>query len=143
MGLSSRAKSRLKNIMSNSDESDEIIEVLESDVSFSVSEEDTGKKWIDGKPIFRKVIVTGATGGNQIVSFAHGISTIETLVNSGGSFKQSDGDFVPIVNSSFNANDSAGINSVDDTNINFWIGNVYNGDDAFVSAVVWLEYTKA
>jgi len=119
-----------------------LINELHEQKNYSLEEIDTGGKFL-GKTIFRKVIVIGATGGNAIVSFAHGISDpIESIINSGGSFKQSDGDFVPIVNGNFNTNDSAGINSIDDTNINFWIGSVYNGNDAFLSAVVWLEYIK-
>ena len=64
------------------------LEQVESSVSvrnisddYSTSEIDTGKNWIDGKRIYRKVIDTGAMPNATIKSVAHGITTIENLIS--------------------------------------------------------------
>ena len=43
---------------------------------YSTSETNTGKKWIDGKPIYRKVITSTLTS-----TITHGIANINEIVN--------------------------------------------------------------
>ena len=50
-------------------------------INFSTNEVDTGKKWIDGKPIFTKVInYTGALS-NTAVTLASNIDYIDNITN--------------------------------------------------------------
>ena len=48
---------------------------------YSTSETDTGKNWVDGKRIYRKVIDTGAMPNTTVKNVAHGITTIENLIS--------------------------------------------------------------
>ncbi len=57
MSLSRNAKAKLTNALSNGPEAEEIVEALDGYiVHHNGVEEDTGKIWINGKKIFRKVI---------------------------------------------------------------------------------------
>lgn len=65
------------------------IEDIKTGNDYSLSEINTGKKWIDNKPIFRKVIqVNNPTDGSSIAS------GVETLVSSMVLGERSDGHFV-------------------------------------------------
>lgn len=48
---------------------------------YSTTETKTNKVWIDGKPIYRKVINFGALPNNTTKSVAHNISNMETVVS--------------------------------------------------------------
>lgn len=47
---------------------------------YSTTETKTNKVWIDGKPIYRKVVNFGALPNNTTKSVAHNISNMETVV---------------------------------------------------------------
>ena len=47
--------------------------------SYFTDEIDTGMKWIDGKPIYRKVINVGALPNNSEKTIAHNISNIDNF----------------------------------------------------------------
>ena len=55
--------------------------VTESDLTYSTSETNTGKTWIDGKPIYRKVINLGTLPNNDTKGVNHGITNINQFVN--------------------------------------------------------------
>lgn len=48
---------------------------------YSTSEVKTNQKWIDGKPIYRKVITTNSLPNNSTTSLSHGISSLGTIVD--------------------------------------------------------------
>ena len=48
--------------------------------NYSTSETDTGKKWTDGKTIYRKVLTANNLGNNASVQIQHGITNLGTLV---------------------------------------------------------------
>lgn len=50
-------------------------------LDFSLVEQDTGLKWIDGKSIFQKTVDLGVFPNAVLKQVAHGIVTIETMVN--------------------------------------------------------------
>ena len=50
-------------------------------ISYSTTEQVTGGKWIDGKPIYRKVIDFGALPNNTMKSVAHNITNLDKIVN--------------------------------------------------------------
>ena len=59
-------------------------DLIDSKSDYSTSEIDTGKKWIDGKTIYRKVIDTGATVPDEDQTdknVAHGITNLGTIVS--------------------------------------------------------------
>ena len=51
-----------------------------SPTSYSTEEQNTGMKWIDGKPIYQKTVNCGATTSRNF-SVNHNISNIETVCN--------------------------------------------------------------
>ena len=50
-------------------------------MSYSTSEVNTGKKWIDGKPIYRKVVDCGALPNATYKYVNHNISNLEAFIN--------------------------------------------------------------
>lgn len=46
---------------------------------YSTSEVNTGKTWIDGKPIYRKVVDAGSSSGSGFLTVAHNIANIDTI----------------------------------------------------------------
>ena len=49
---------------------------------YSIEEVKTGNTWIDGKPIYRKVVYIGSLPANTALFFSHNISNIDRVVNS-------------------------------------------------------------
>lgn len=49
--------------------------------NYSTSESDTGMRWIDYKPIYRKVVNFGALPNASSKAVNHGISNLDTVVN--------------------------------------------------------------
>ena len=74
------------------------IDELNNLTTYSLDEINTGKKWIDGKTIYRKVIDCGALPNNSIKTIAHDISNIGFLVEPprGVSYSSSTGHFFPL-----------------------------------------------
>lgn len=80
---------------------------LDTKELFSTDEIKTNKVWIDGKPIYKKVITQTITTPNRFIPIGDfDISLIDSLISIYGSIKQSLGNITPI---SFynNANDGA------------------------------------
>ena len=55
-----------------------------SNMDYSTSEQDTGCKWIDGKPIYRKTVNTGTMPNNTRKQVAHGISNLGFIISMSG-----------------------------------------------------------
>lgn len=88
-----------------------------SDMDYSTSEQDTGCKWIDGKPIYKKTVYKSSISSGDIDT-AHGISNISKVIKheafyvTSGSYKQ-----LPIIANTSGGNYSV-VWSVNSTNIN-------------------------
>ena len=68
-----------------------------SDMDYSTSEQDTGCKWIDGKPIYKKTINIGALPNNTGKSVNHGIENLERIIkHEGWALQTSDGAELPL-----------------------------------------------
>jgi hypothetical protein len=59
---------------------DNVLATINANNSYSTTEHATGKKWIDGKPIYRKVIAFGALPNSTAKSINHNISNIDFIV---------------------------------------------------------------
>lgn len=71
--------------------------ILQGDTTYSSNEIDTGKIWIDGKPIYRKVINCGALPNYTIKSVAHNISNLDFVVFLNGvSYSSTTGNYFPL-----------------------------------------------
>lgn len=107
-------------------------------ISYSETEQATGGKWIDGKPIYRKVIDTGALPNNTTKAVAHNISNLELPIHVFG-VGYGPGDFMPLPYiSSNNAASSVQI-YLNSTNI-----TIITGTDRtnYSKSYIVLEYTK-
>lgn len=124
------------------------METLKADGIYSTEETRTGQTWIDGQPIYRKVVRTGRLAG-AIKTIAHGIAGMGTVVRLYGvaTVQMGDGRLLrvglPRVASS---NDTATTDirvhlvslSVDGANVSVSPGSSAKFDDSFVV----VEYTK-
>jgi hypothetical protein len=104
-------------------------------VSYSTTEQLTGGKWIDGKPIYRKVIDFGALPNANTKNVAHNITNIGDIVNVSIIAKSST-EYLLL---------ATGKNSV--TDFNAWITktniNIHTDSNrSNYNAVTILEYTK-
>ena len=55
-----------------------------SDMDYSTSEQDTGCKWIDGKPIYKKTVDIGALPNAGSKTVAHGIANLGLVIKAEG-----------------------------------------------------------
>lgn len=104
-------------------------------LSYSTAEILTGETWIDGKPIYRKVIDCGAMPNNTTKNVAHGISNIGKVVRSEGYSDNNAGIQIPVPYVS----DIPLSIFVDNTNIVIQTSGDYT---AYVNTYITLEYTK-
>lgn len=114
---------------------DNVVAQLNEERSYSTTEINTGKKWIDGKPIYRKVIDCGALPNNTTKNVAHGINNLKKVIKSEGYSDNNAGTQIPIPYVS-------GIPLsiyVDTTNIVIQTSGNYTN---YVNTQVTIEYTK-
>ena len=116
-------------------ELNEKIDVLEN---YSTEEKIIGK-WIDGKPIYRKVVNVGSGSGN--FTHPHGISNLDIIVNIYGSFLQGGTHREPLPKTTFASASpgwSAHIDDFTDTTFSLHFGTGI----AATKICVVIEYTK-
>lgn len=110
---------------------------------YSTSETTTGKTWIDGKPIYRKVIEFGAMSGNNRYTIAHGIE-YETITYFSAICFNSTNSALPLARVGYDGKDHyveglSGYAYITADNVIIIGGSQTN----YVGANVVLEYTKA
>ena len=113
---------------------------------YSTSEINTGKKWIDGKPIYRKIVYVPSLPNAANVDYNHNISNVDTIwIDTSMSFiKWSNGATSPfnyMGTSGGNPNLTAAIEVRLANNTKFSI-ETYTVDRTGLSAYVSLNYTK-
>nr|DAK45789.1 MAG TPA: hypothetical protein [Caudoviricetes sp.] len=116
------------------------------DNKYTTAEQDTGKKWIDGRPIYRKVVrgTVNMTGGYNTSSLPHGIQGLTSaweLIRYYGNMRLSGSlnnnpikQALPYIEGTH----QSGVTSIDQTNIT--ISGSYNWGSSEISVV--LEYVK-
>jgi len=121
---------------------DNVINTLNEQRSYSTEEHLTGKKWIDGKPIYRKVIDCGMLPNATSKSTATGLTNIGTIISIKGIANTTDANTcVPIPYVSINANDTS-------LNIACYYANgniilkTFIDMTVYTKSYVTLEYTK-
>lgn len=127
----------IKTVVNNN--ATELTNVINAE-EYSINEVKTNKVWIDGKPIYRKVINCGNLPNNTTKQITHGISNMSTTIKiNGTAIRSTDNDTLPIPYITFNANNSGGIVIyIDSTNI---VLRTTTDRSAYVGYVT-LEYTK-
>lgn len=109
-----------------------------SDMDYSTSEQDTGCKWIDGKPIYKKTFsFTLANAESTTVN--HGISNFGLLIRFEGAAVSSSTKTVPIPRTLTNLNYQVGLEGV--TTTSFEVDVATSGPRG-KQAYITLWYTK-
>ena len=112
--------------------------------SYSSSERDTGRKWIDGSPICRKVITASGNMATGVTNYAHGITGLSRLIIFSGYCLRDDAASqqvsLPFPSSSVTTEITP---IVDDTNISVNVGTFWTGAGNTLSDPIFvIEYTK-
>ena len=108
-----------------------------SEENYSTDEVNTGKKWIDGKPIYRKVVDCGLWPNNTSKSVPHNINNLETVIDLYGFTKNSDNaNYFPAVHTNTTTFlNGVYINGANIVLVTTWNASIYSG-------FVIIEYTK-
>lgn len=127
----------IKTVVNNN--ATELTNVINAE-EYSTNEVQTNKVWIDGKPIYRKVVNCGNLSNANPIIVPHNITNLDKLVGySGFALRFSDNDYLPIPYVTFNPNNGGGITTyTDGTDIH--IGT--SADRSAYVGYVTLEYTK-
>lgn len=104
---------------------------------YSTDETFTGQYWIDGKPIYRKVVDCGALPNNTSKTVNHNIANIGWIVKYNG--MAYDGNEWLQLPASYYSNSAIGL-SVDSTVIYL---RPYSNRTSYTTTYVVIEYTKA
>lgn len=104
---------------------------------YSTGEQLTGRKWIDGKSIYLKVISAGSLPNNSLKNVAHNITSLGAVINIYGYYKSGTTIFPAV--------------RVDTSNVIYGVGLYISGSDIVISTgadrtgysgYIVLEYTK-
>ena len=115
------------------------IEYIEDGLIYSTNEVKTDNKWIDGKPIYRKVINFGALPNNTSKSVNHNIQNIKRIINMYGYSMRPDtsNTFICPNNPTYNSLTSGMY--ANETAVTV---NTYSDRSSFSETYIILEYTK-
>ena len=115
------------------------VPAIDSGNVYSALELDTGKTWIDGKRIYRKVINFGAPPNTTSKAVAHGITGLDKIIpGSIGAIGDNGTNQIPFPRSSITDNECVDL-YIDNTNINM---NTWSATYTAYLTYVTLEYTK-
>lgn len=109
-----------------------------SDMDYSTSEQDTGCKWIDGKPIYKKTF-SFTLANADATTVNHGISNFGLLIKFEGAAVSSSTKVVPIPRTLTNINYQVGLEGVTTTSFEV---DVASSGPRGKQAYLTLWYTK-
>lgn len=108
-----------------------------TDIPYSTTERRIGT-WIDGKPLYRKVVNFGELPNNTAKAISHNISNIDKIIRlSGYAYRPADDFFIPIPQGAYN-NTACSIFS-NSTKITI---TTYTDRSLFTECYIVIEYTK-
>lgn len=112
--------------------------------NLSTSEQDTGRKWIDGRPIYKKTIALPPPAGTGVQSFAHGITGLDLVLDGFGYVVLADASHIPLPRISTDPTTLAlYFYNWDATNLSLYVGTSYTTTSAVASGYYTAEYVKA
>ena len=114
------------------------------DLDYSTTEKDTGKKWIDGSPIYSKVVYTATltSGDNQI---NHGISNLGKIISAHATAIRGTGEGEKQMVIPYAANDlswTIGLYEIGQSDFYIKVASSYAGTFALTDCYTIFEYTK-
>jgi hypothetical protein len=105
---------------------------------YSTSETSTGKTWINGKTIYRKVINVGTIPNGTVKSVAHNISNLDMIIHIEGFFYRSSDKMTRPFSFIYSSNTTFAGVQADNTNVSVYA----SWDNQATDSYVILEYTK-
>lgn len=109
--------------------------------TFSTAAFDTGRKWHDGKTIWRKILLASGNQGTGVKSYAHGITSVDRFIQVTGFLTRDDAtkQQIPI---NYGQTGAALWGQADNTNVVIVIDAIYTGaGNQLGDLEVILEYT--
>lgn len=129
---------KILNLFSNSDKDTYSCDYLNNNDTYSTDEIKTNKRWIDGKPIYRKVVNTGILPNTNSIAIPHNISNIDNILSTKGwAYRSTDRIFLNLPSATYDKTAISCYSSK--TNI---IIVTYNDRSTFKVSYVTVEYTK-
>lgn len=113
--------------------------------SYSTAARDTGRKWIDGKAIWRKVITASGNIATGYTNYAHNITSEDRIISLHGICLRDDAANQQILLTTASISETIGINTFfDETYITIEVGSAWTGAGSTLSDPIFvLEYTKS
>ena len=112
--------------------------------SYTSAERDTGRKWIDGSPIYRKVITASGNMATGVTNYAHGITGLDRVISCMGFCLRDDANTEQTILPYPSDTSGTLIRTIpDDTNVANGVGTFWTGAGNTLSDPTFiLEYTK-
>jgi len=111
-----------------------------TNINYSLTEQDTGLKWIDGKTIYQKTIDLGALPNETTKSVEHGIINMDCVVDFYGVIKNTSGAYLNLPYVHDRANQPQISANIDLTYVNI-VGR--ERDSSMYSGYMTILYTKS
>ena len=131
--------SEVRNVYSDSQEETYSCDYINNMDKYSTNEIKTNKVWVDGKPIYRKVIIytTPLPSGNT--NIPHGITDLDTFIDFEVRYFTS----TNTIRKDIYVADTyyISVNNIGSENITIAVGSSFN--NSFVKTIATLEYTKS
>lgn len=110
---------------------------------FYSTEETKIGTWIDGKPLYRKVISFSPDTNSNTVSIAHGISNLGVVIKCYGRFQSySSNRLIPQLYYTLDPQFAVSPYSISSTNIEIGYGNWFKTSGNATNCYIIIEYTK-
>ena len=115
------------------------------DLDYSTTEKNTGKKWIDGSPIYSKVVYTPTLiSGDNVIT--HGISNLGTVISAKSTAIRGTGDSAKQMTIPYAPSDdlawALGLYEFSAANFSIKVGSNYASTFSLTECYTIIEYTK-
>lgn len=111
-------------------------------INYSTDEVKTNDVWINGKPIYRKVIEFSTLNPNATNNIIHNIENLNKIVSISGMFIRVDGNSEILPRFDVATSWSVIIGDINNTSISTIVGSSYSGNFSISSGHFIMEYTK-
>lgn len=110
--------------------------------SYSTSETATTGKWVDNKPIYRKVVVLNSpTISSNLITFDPGLTNLDVLVSATGTFKYSNSTVRGVIGKEVDNNYSAVFDEIKPDAVTVWV-STSQASTSYEYLITIFEYTK-
>jgi len=120
-----------------------IYNAISASNSFSTTETVTTGKWVDNKPIYRKVVVLNSpTISSNKILFDPGMTNLDVLVSATGTFKYANSTVRGVIGKEVDNNYSVVFDEIKPDAVSIWLSTSQSSGAAFEYFICIFEYTK-